>query len=87
MGERVTLLEAGKSDLGHWDSWKIHMPSALTYNLADKKYNWGYTTQSQTHLNQRRLDWPRGKCLGGSSSLNAMVYMRGNALDFDRWEE
>lgn len=63
------------------------MPSALTYNLGDQKYNWGYKTERQRELKGRTLDWPRGKCLGGSSSLNAMVYMRGNAMDFNRWAE
>lgn len=51
------------------------MPAALTYNLADTKYNWGYWTAPQKHLDGRRLPWPRGRVLGGSSSLNAMVYM------------
>ena len=85
MKDKVHLVEAGKSDVGHWDSWKIQMPSALTYNLGDQKYNWGYKTEEQAGLKQRSLEWPRGKCLGGSSSLNAMVYMRGNAMDFNRW--
>jgi choline dehydrogenase len=78
---RVLLLEAGPKDR----TWKIHMPAALTYNLADDKYNWYYETEAQTGMDQRRLYWPRGRVLGGSSSLNAMVYVRGHALDYDRW--
>jgi choline dehydrogenase len=80
-GARVLVLEAGPVDR----TWKIHMPAALTYNLGDTKYNWGYETESQPHLDGRRMYWPRGRVLGGSSSLNAMVYVRGHALDYDRW--
>lgn len=84
---KVLLLEAGKNDSGNFDSWKIKMPSALTYNISTTKYNWAYTTEPQKHLSDRRLIWPRGKVLGGSSSLNAMCYLRGNALDYERWSE
>ena len=80
-GASVLLLEAGPRDRG----WKIHMPAALTYNLRDAKYNWGYETEPQPHMDGRRLYWPRGRVLGGSSSLNAMVYVRGHALDYDGW--
>lgn len=79
----VLLLEAGPRDRG----WKIHMPAALTYNLCDDKYNWYYHTEPQAHLNNRVMYWPRGRVLGGSSSLNAMVYIRGHAFDYDRWQE
>jgi len=79
----VLLLEAGPKD----NSWKIHMPAALTYNLDNNRYNWYYKTEPQAHLNDRQLYWPRGRVLGGSSSLNAMVYVRGHALDYDRWVE
>ncbi|RLO11633.1 hypothetical protein DYB28_009091, partial [Aphanomyces astaci] len=82
----VLLVEAGPSDRGKWDSWKMKMPAALTFNLADDKYNWAYKTVPQVHLDNRRLDWPRGRVLGGSSSLNAMVYIRGHAQDYDDWE-
>ncbi len=78
---RVLVLEAGPKDR----TWKIHMPAALTYNLCDDKYNWYYETEPQPHMDGRRLYWPRGRVLGGSSSLNAMVYVRGHALDYDRW--
>lgn len=78
----VAVFEAGRPD----NSWKIHMPAALTYNLEDDKYNWFYHTEPEPEMANRRLYWPRGKVLGGSSSLNAMVYVRGNAKDYDRWE-
>ncbi|KAF0688437.1 Aste57867_19953 [Aphanomyces stellatus] len=83
---RVLLVEAGPSDKGKWDSVKIQMPAALTFNLADTRYNWGYKTVPQAHLDNRRLEWPRGRVLGGSSSLNAMVYIRGHAQDYDDWD-
>lgn len=79
----VLVLEAGRKD----DTWKIHMPAALTYNLGDDKYNWYYHTEPQVHMNNRKLYWPRGKVWGGGSSLNAMVYIRGHAYDYDRWQE
>ncbi|MCK6453624.1 MAG: choline dehydrogenase, partial [Alphaproteobacteria bacterium] len=66
-------------------TWKIHMPAALVYNLCDDKYNWFYHTEPQAHMDGRRMYWPRGRVLGGSSSLNAMVYVRGHALDYERW--
>ena len=89
-GSKVLLLEAGPKDtfLGSkLANWKIHMPAALTYNLCDDKYNWFYHTVPQKNVNNRVMYWPRGKVWGGSSSLNAMVYVRGHALDYDRWEE
>ena len=80
---RVLVLEAGPEDR----TWKIHMPAALTYNLCDDKYNWFYHTEPQAHMDGRRMYWPRGRVLGGSSSLNAMVYVRGHALDYERWAD
>lgn len=85
--DTVTLLEAGPPDRGVWDWWKIHMPAALTYNLNDDKYNWAYNTVPQKHAAGRVWACPRGRVLGGSSSLNAMVYARGHALDFERWAQ
>ncbi|WP_225764510.1 choline dehydrogenase [Inquilinus sp. Marseille-Q2685] len=82
-GNRVLVLEAGPEDR----TWKIHMPAALTYNLGDDKYNWYYETEPQAAMDGRRMYWPRGRVLGGSSSLNAMVYVRGHAYDYDRWAE
>ena len=84
---KVAILEAGPSDVNRWDSWKISMPSALTYNLGDDRYNWDFHTVPQKHLNNRVIHQPRGRVLGGSSSLNAMVYIRGHALDYERWVE
>ncbi|XP_048462680.1 choline dehydrogenase, mitochondrial [Rhincodon typus] len=85
----VLLLEAGPKDT-IWNSkrlmWKIHMPAALIYNLCDDKYNWYYHTVAQKHMNNRVMYWPRGRVWGGSSSLNAMVYIRGHAEDYNRWE-
>ena len=78
---KVLLLEAGPRDLNLW----IHMPAALTYNLCHDKFNWYYHTLPQPHLDGRVMYWPRGRVLGGSSSINAMVYIRGHALDYDRW--
>ncbi len=78
---RVLLLEAGPGDRG----WKTQIPAALTYNLMNDRVNWYYRTEPQAGMNGRRLYWPRGRLLGGSSSLNAMVYIRGHALDYDRW--
>lgn len=83
----VLLLEAGPRDLWHWDSWKIYMPAALMYNLCDDKYNWYYHTEPEKGMNNRVMYWPRGRVWGGSSALNAMVYIRGHALDYDRWEK
>ena len=80
-GLRVLLLEAGPGDRG----WKTQMPAALTYNLMNDRVNWYYQTEPQAHMSGRRLYWPRGRLLGGSSSLNAMVYVRGHAHDYDRW--
>ncbi|XP_078468273.1 choline dehydrogenase, mitochondrial isoform X2 [Lampetra planeri] len=88
-GASVLLLEAGPRDtvLGSKRlAWKIHMPLALAYNLCDDRYNWCYHTEPQQHMEGRALYWPRGRVLGGSSSLNAMVYIRGHALDYDTWE-
>lgn len=79
---KVLCLEAGPKDY----SWKIHMPAALMYNLCDDKYNWYYNTEPEPGMNNRVMYWPRGRVWGGSSSLNAMVYIRGHALDYDRWE-
>ncbi|ESO10390.1 hypothetical protein HELRODRAFT_183667 [Helobdella robusta] len=80
---QVLLLEAGPSD----DTWKIKMPAALMYCLKDKKYSWCYETTPQPRANNRVFFWPRGKVMGGSSSLNAMVYVRGHPYDYDRWEQ
>ncbi len=79
---RVLLLEFGGSDR----SVLIQMPAALAYPMNTKRWNWGYESEPEPHLNGRRLNCPRGKGLGGSSSINGLVYVRGNALDFERWQ-
>ncbi len=79
----VLMLEYGGSDR----SVLIQMPAALAIPMNSKTYNWGYRSEPEPHLNGRRLQCPRGKVLGGSSSINGLVYVRGHALDFDRWEE
>lgn len=79
----VLLLEYGGSDRSIF----IQMPSALSIPMNMKKYNWFYESEPEPHLGNRRLHTPRGKVLGGSSSINGLVYIRGNPLDFDRWEE
>ena len=79
----VLLLEYGGTDRGPF----IQMPSALSYPMNMNLYNWGFETEPEPHLNNRRLATPRGKVLGGSSSINGMVYVRGHAKDFDTWEE
>lgn len=82
-GHKVLVIEAGGPD--PWWDWRIHMPSALSYPMNDPKLSWDYRTEPQEHMNGRRLHWPRGRLLGGSSSINGMAYVRGNALDYDRW--
>jgi len=79
----VLVLEYGGTDVGPF----IQMPAALSYPMNMKRYDWGYKTQPEPHLNNRRLAAPRGKVVGGSSSINGMVYVRGHAGDFDHWEE
>lgn len=79
----VLLLEAGGVD-PFWE-WKIRMPAALAYPMNGTRYNWDYHTEPEPHLEGRIMHCPRGRVLGGSSSINGMVYIRGNALDYDRW--
>ncbi|MCW5725512.1 MAG: GMC family oxidoreductase N-terminal domain-containing protein [Maricaulaceae bacterium] len=79
----VCLLEAGKPDKGP----EIRSPMLLQKVVSGGPYNWAYETVPQKHLNDRRLFWPRGKTLGGSSSINAMHYMRGAHENYDEWSE
>ncbi|WP_293864264.1 choline dehydrogenase [uncultured Alsobacter sp.] len=79
----VLVLEAGGSDR----SPVIQMPSALSIPMNSPRYDWRYHSEPEPHLGGRRLHVPRGKVVGGSSSINGMVYIRGNALDYDGWEE
>ncbi len=78
----VLLLETGGSDRSIF----IQMPAALSIPMNTKKYAWQYSTEPEPYLNDRRLHCPRGKVLGGSSSINGMVYVRGHARDFDEWQ-
>ena len=80
--DSVLLLEFGGSDRSVF----IQMPSALSIPMNMPKYNWFFYTEPEPHLGGRRLHTPRGKVLGGSSSINGLVYVRGNPLDFDRWQ-
>ncbi len=79
---RVLVLEAGGSDAGPI----IQMPAALSYPMSLRCYDWGYRTAPEPHLGGRRLGCPRGRLVGGSSSINGMVYVRGHPRDFDCWE-
>ena len=78
---KVLLLEAGSKDR----SWKIHMPAALMYCLKNPHFSWCYNSVPQKHVGDRVMFQPRGKAWGGSSSINAMVYIRGHPMDYDRW--
>jgi choline dehydrogenase len=80
---RVVLLEAGGEDRNRW----IHIPLGFGKTFADPSVNWCYETEPDAGANNRRIFWPRGKVLGGSSSINGMVYIRGQAEDFDYWRQ
>jgi choline dehydrogenase len=78
---RVLLLEAGPKDHSMW----IHLPIGYGKTMWSKKYNWCYHTDPDPNMNGRRIYWPRGKTLGGSSSINGLIYIRGQAEDYDHW--
>ena len=82
-GHSVTLIEYGGSDIGIF----IQMPGALSYPMNMPRYDWGFATQAEPHLGGRRLATPRGKVLGGSSSINGMVFVRGHRKDYDHWRD
>ena len=82
-GHSVTLIEYGGSDIGIF----IQMPGALSYPMNMPRYDWGFATQPEPHLGGRRLATPRGKVLGGSSSINGMVFVRGHRKDYDHWRD
>ncbi|WP_282605133.1 choline dehydrogenase [Pelagibius sp. Alg239-R121] len=79
----VLVLEFGGSDIGPF----IQMPAALSYPMNMPTYDWGFQSEPEPHLGGRRLATPRGKVIGGSSSINGMVYVRGHPMDFDHWED
>ena len=82
-GTRVLVLEAGRSD------WRldpfIHMPAALPIPIGNRLYDWKYETDPEPAMNGRRVAHARGKILGGSSSINGMIFQRGNPMDYERW--
>ncbi|HTO82790.1 MAG TPA: choline dehydrogenase [Methylomirabilota bacterium] len=82
---RILVLEAGGQDR-FWN-WKIHMPAAFAYPLADDKVNWHYHSEPEPYMDGRKMYCPRGRVIGGSSSINGMVYIRGHARDYDRWAQ
>ncbi len=79
----VIIIEYGGTDIGPF----IQMPAALSFPMNMRRYDWGYRTELEPHLGGRVLATPRGKVIGGSSSINGMVYVRGHARDFDHWAE
>lgn len=82
-GRSVLVIEHGGSDAGPF----IQMPGALSYPMNMARYDWGYQSEPEPHLGGRRLACPRGKVIGGSSSINGMVYVRGHACDYQHWRE
>jgi len=80
---QILLLEAGPAD----NSWTIDMPSAVGLVVGGTRYNWNYSSEPEPYLDGRKIGTPRGRTLGGSSSINGMVYIRGHARDYDGWAE
>src|SRR5262249_54891612 len=80
---RVVLLEAGGKDRNPW----IHIPLGYGRTMFDKRVNWMFETEPEPGLDNRRIKQPRGKVLGGSSSINGLLYVRGQAEDYDHWRE
>ncbi len=81
----VLVLEAGRMD-SWWDVY-IHMPAALTFPIGNKHYDWMYSSEPEPHMNNRRVTAGRGKVIGGSSSINGMIFQRGNPLDYEKWSK
>ena len=79
----VALLEAGPRDRNPW----IHIPVGYYRTKTNPKLTWGFRTEPELQLNQRQINWPRGKVLGGSSSINGLLYIRGHPLDYDEWAQ
>ena len=79
----ICLIEAGGSD---WSPF-IHIPAGWASNFNNPRVDWGYHTAPEIELNERKIFWPRGKVLGGSSAINGMIYIRGVPLDFAAWEQ
>ena len=79
----VLVLEAGRPD-SWWDLY-IHMPAAFSFPIGNKHYDWGYESEPEPEMNGRRIYHARGKVLGGSSSINGMIFQRGNPMDYEKW--
>src|SRR5208282_5288973 len=82
-GKRVLILEAGGRDNWIW----FHIPVGYLFAIGNPRSDWCFKTEPEEGLNGRRLNYPRGKVIGGSSSINAMIYMRGQAADYDHWRQ
>src|SRR3984885_3925411 len=82
-GSKVVLLEAGPPDRDIW----IHVPAGVLRVLNNAKINWNFMSEGEEGTNGRQLQWPRGKVLGGTSSINGMLYVRGNPMDYDNWAQ
>ena len=82
-GSRVLLLEAGPEDRNPW----IHVPLGFAKTFLDPRVNWKYVTEPEASVGGRRIYWPRGKVMGGSSAINGMVYIRGVAADYNHWRQ
>ena len=80
---RVLLIEAGGRDNYHW----VHIPVGYLYCINNPRTDWGFATEAEAGLNGRSLGYPRGRILGGCSSINGMIYMRGQARDYDLWAQ
>ncbi len=80
---KVLLIEAGRSDKNLW----LHVPVGYFKTMNNPKFDWMYKLEKDKGLNNRRIDWPRGKVLGGSSALNGLLYIRGDSYDYDNWEK
>ena len=78
---KVLILEAGPMD----HQLMVHIPAGVYHAYKDPRINWNYHSELETHCENRAIELPRGKVIGGSSSINSMVYMRGHPLDYDRW--
>ena len=82
-GHKILVLEAGRPDY-LWDIY-IHMPAGLTYPIGNERYDWLYESEPEPFMHNRRITQGRGKVLGGSSSINGMIFQRGNPLDYEKW--
>jgi choline dehydrogenase-like flavoprotein len=80
---RVLLLEAGRNDNWIW----FHIPVGYLFAIGNPRADWMFKTEPEEGLNGRSLNYPRGKVIGGSSAINAMIYMRGQAADYDHWRQ